>query len=263
MKTKINVFCLAHGELEAKVVQALVKLYTTTDMFEPSYCRTQEINPFNKVNLDLPWCAGTVEMVRGAGGWTDLIWTVTTVVFIVTHPLGGDAASPSTGKLWLQTGRGGRRASHTITLPNTLLTGAEHTKAKGFYGQLIYQRQKQRIHIYKCSERLTSSGSVEWQQLQLETRSHPTHTDTGWELHSCRLFHKKHTDKERKDGSGSLWVRLKKDIQNSCSYLILVVRRSWFQILWSGEEAKIVLSVRAVFTRVSVSMTPRQVRSRH
>lgn len=129
--------------------------------------------------------------------------------------------------------------------------------------KVFMDRQKQRIHIYKCSERLTSSGSVEWQQLQLETRSHPTHTDTGWELHSCRLFHKKHTDKERKDGSGSLWVRLKKDIQNSCSYLILVVRRSWFQILWFGEEAKIVLSVRAVFTRVSVSMTLKQVRSRH
>lgn len=137
MKTKINVFCLAHGELEAKEVQALVKLYTTTDMFEPSYCRTQEINLFNKVNLDSPRSAGTAEMVRGAGGWTDLIWTVTTVVFIVTHPLGGDAAPPSTGKLWLQTGRGGRRASHTVTLPNTLLTGAEHTNQKVFMDSLF------------------------------------------------------------------------------------------------------------------------------
>lgn len=51
MKTKINVFCLVHGEQEAKEVQALVKLYTTTNMFEPSYCRTQEINLFNKVKL--------------------------------------------------------------------------------------------------------------------------------------------------------------------------------------------------------------------
>lgn len=72
MKTKINVFCLAHGELEAKEVQALVKLYTTSDL-EPSYCRTQEINLFNKVNLDSPRSAGTAEMVRGAGGRTDLI----------------------------------------------------------------------------------------------------------------------------------------------------------------------------------------------
>lgn len=142
--------------------------------------------------LDWPWHAGTAELVWRAGGRADLIWTITTVILVVTHPLGGDATPPGTGKLRFQTGRGDRRASHTLTLPHTILTGTGQTQAKKALW-FMTEKKKNGIYFHKHSNRLTSSGSVEWQYFLVEKLTHPTHMDTEWELHSSPLLSRKHS----------------------------------------------------------------------
>lgn len=77
-----------------------------------------------------PRHAGTAELFRRTGGRADLIRTIATVILVVARPLGGDAAAPLAGKFCFQAGRGGWGASHTHTLPHTILTGTGRNRSK-------------------------------------------------------------------------------------------------------------------------------------
>lgn len=53
---------------------------------------------------DSPRRAGAAELIQGACGRTHLVRTVAAVVLVVTHPVGGDASPPGTGKFRIHAG---------------------------------------------------------------------------------------------------------------------------------------------------------------
>lgn len=83
------------------------------------------------MSWDSPRRAGAAELVRRAGGRAELVRTVTAVVLVVAHPVGGDAAAPAASKFRFQTGRRWWGASHALTTPHTVLTGTRHTHTQG------------------------------------------------------------------------------------------------------------------------------------